>query len=122
MKAILRRIRLILNSLVHAVLSSAADPRQTFALAHDRQRQMLEKVQQAQRRLHSAQRQLVDKSETANERLPRLEEQARRAVADDQLAIYDVGGWPRVRWSEVLAWIEGTSPDPRKRSHDVETY
>ena len=33
--------------------------------------------------------------------------QFRRAIADRTLAVYDVGGWPRVRWNDVLAWIEG---------------
>ena len=34
--------------------------------------------------------------------------QLRRAVTDSTLAVYDVGGWPRLRWREVLAWIEST--------------
>ena len=34
--------------------------------------------------------------------------QFRRAITDGALAAYDIGGWPRVRWSEVLAWVEGT--------------
>jgi hypothetical protein len=34
--------------------------------------------------------------------------QFRRGIADGSLAVSDLGGWPRVRWSEVLAWIEGT--------------
>ena len=31
-----------------------------------------------------------------------------------ELPIYEVGGWPRVRWSDVLAWVERArrGPDP----------
>ena len=31
----------------------------------------------------------------------------RRAVADGDLPIYRVGSWPRVRWCEVVRWIDG---------------
>ncbi len=34
--------------------------------------------------------------------------QIRRACERDDIAVYEVGGWPRVRWVEVLAWIERT--------------
>lgn len=82
MKAILRRIRLILKSVAHALLSSAEDPRQTFAVAHSRQRQMLEKVRQAQAKLRGAKRLLSDKSIAAKDKLPHLEEQARQALVE----------------------------------------
>ena len=62
MRSILRRIRLILRALAHALLASAEDPRQTFAVAHHRQQQMLEKVRQAQSKLRSAKQQLIAKS------------------------------------------------------------
>ncbi len=42
MRSILRRIRLILRSLAHALLASAEDPRQSFAVAQLSQQQMLE--------------------------------------------------------------------------------
>ena len=33
--------------------------------------------------------------------------QLRRACKAGGLQLYQVGGWPRVRWREVLGWIEG---------------
>jgi hypothetical protein len=32
--------------------------------------------------------------------------QFRRAIETGALAVFDVGGWPRLRWRDVLAWIE----------------
>ena len=32
--------------------------------------------------------------------------QLRRATQVGEWAVYQVGGWPRVRWTEVLRWIE----------------
>ena len=32
--------------------------------------------------------------------------QLRRGIDRGQLPAYDVGGWPRLRWREVVAWIE----------------
>jgi len=29
------------------------------------------------------------------------------AVAAGQLALYDLGTWPRLRWHEVLSWLDG---------------
>ncbi len=90
MRSILRRIRLILRSMAHALLASAEDPRQTFAVAHHRQQQMLEKVRQAQSKLRSAKQQLIAKSEAATDKLPQLEEQARQALVEgrEDLARY----------------------------------
>jgi excisionase family DNA binding protein len=34
--------------------------------------------------------------------------QFRRAIATGDLPVYDVGGWPRVRWREVLEWIDAS--------------
>ena len=34
--------------------------------------------------------------------------QFRRAIEAGDLPVYLVGSWPRVRWSEVVAFIEGT--------------
>ncbi len=34
--------------------------------------------------------------------------QFRRAIESGELPVFDVGDWPRVRWSDVLAWVEGT--------------
>ena len=30
----------------------------------------------------------------------------RRAVRDGEIEVFDLGGWPRVRWPDVLAWID----------------
>ena len=32
--------------------------------------------------------------------------QFRRGIECGELAIFDIGAWPRVRWSDVLVWIE----------------
>ena len=32
--------------------------------------------------------------------------QLRRGIDRGELAVFDVGGWPRLRWNDVLAWIE----------------
>jgi excisionase family DNA binding protein len=34
-------------------------------------------------------------------------EQIRRAVREGELSAYAIGGWRRLRWTEVLAWLEG---------------
>ena len=34
--------------------------------------------------------------------------QFRRAVESGRLQVFDIGSWPRLRWNDVLAWIEGT--------------
>ena len=28
------------------------------------------------------------------------------AIGHGDLEVFDVGGWPRVRWRDVLAWVE----------------
>jgi hypothetical protein len=33
--------------------------------------------------------------------------QFRRFIKGDELPVYDVGGWPRLRWLEVIEWIKG---------------
>jgi len=34
------------------------------------------------------------------------ERQIRRAIADGELAVYQIGGWPRLKPSDVDRWIE----------------
>jgi excisionase family DNA binding protein len=34
--------------------------------------------------------------------------QFKRAISDGALAVYDVGAWPRLRWSDVMSFIQGT--------------
>ena len=41
--------------------------------------------------------------------------QFRRAIANGELSVFDVGSWPRVRWSEVLAWVEASRRITRNR-------
>jgi excisionase family DNA binding protein len=38
--------------------------------------------------------------------------QVRRAVAQGDLPVFDLGGWPRVRWSDVELWFAS----PKRRS------
>ena len=40
--------------------------------------------------------------------------QFRRAIADGDLAVYDLG-WPRLRWGEILRWAEAR----RRQTADV---
>ena len=32
--------------------------------------------------------------------------QFRRAVEAGDLPVYDVGGWPRLKWEEITAWLD----------------
>ena len=32
--------------------------------------------------------------------------QFRRAVKTGDLPVYDVGGWPRLKWEEIAAWLD----------------
>ena len=48
--------------------------------------------------------------------------QIQRAIREGNLSLYDIGGWPRVRWSDVLAWIESTrrtDGDPASEHHQA---
>jgi excisionase family DNA binding protein len=48
--------------------------------------------------------------------------QFKRAVDEGGLAAFMIGAWPRVRWRDVLAWVERQrraperQPDRRERS------
>lgn len=47
--------------------------------------------------------------------------QFQRAINSGELSVFDVGSWPRVRWSEVLAWVEASrriTGDRRTELHD----
>ena len=80
MKSIIRRLMLVLKSRVNSLLSPAEDPRRVFAVAFQRQKDMLEKVRRAQENVVARTRQLEAKADGAATRLPRLEEQARQAL------------------------------------------
>ena len=32
--------------------------------------------------------------------------QFKRAIDDGEIALFEFGSWPRVRWADVLGWIE----------------
>ena len=81
MRAILRRMRLIIKVWLHSLLASAEDPRQVFALAQKRQVELLRKVREALATVTAAGEQLKRNMEEALEKLPQLEERARRALA-----------------------------------------
>ena len=80
MKSIMRHLILVLKSWVNALLSPAEDPRRVFAVAYQRQKELLEKVRQVQANAVARTGQLEAKATSAAARLPRLEEQARQAL------------------------------------------
>ena len=45
--------------------------------------------------------------------------QFRRAIESGRLQVFDIGSWPRVRWSEVLAWVETTRRASTDRPSDA---
>ncbi len=45
------------------------------------------------------------------------ERQWRRAIQRGELSVYLVGSWPRVRWTEALAWLE-CQRRPQSQRHD----
>lgn len=65
---------------VKAMFRPAEDPRQTFASPYVRQRQLLEKVQQALADMQAAKERLTDQTAAVRSKLPDLQEQARRAL------------------------------------------
>lgn len=82
MKALLLRFARLLKVWLGALLASADDPRQTFASAYQRQRDLLVDVQRAVANIDTAKTLLEQKMTEVRQKLPRLEEQARRALAD----------------------------------------
>ncbi len=40
--------------------------------------------------------------------------QFRRAIKEGQLSVYDIGGWPRVRWDDVEVWMESQRRTPQE--------
>ena len=80
MKSILRRLNLILKAWLNALFSPAEDPREVFTFAYKRQRELLQKVQQAQRDVATSKRQLESKTTEVGKKMPQLEAQARRAL------------------------------------------
>ena len=81
---ILRRIILILNSWLHAFTASAEDPRETFAVAYQRQRTLLDKVRYAQGKISASRGQLKEKVVDSEKRVEELNDRARQALVDGQ--------------------------------------
>lgn len=77
---LLRRFVLLLKVWLNTLLSPAEDPRQTFAYAYQRQRELLVKVQQALTDLATSKERLANKTVEVQKKLPQLEEQARRSL------------------------------------------
>jgi len=80
MANVLRRLSFTLKRGLDALLEPAADPRQTFADAYVRQRELLAKVKQARLENATARARLENRAQPLRERLPRLEERARQAL------------------------------------------
>ena len=80
MTSILRRLTLILKVWLNRLLAPAEDPREVFAVAYRRQRDLLAKVQRAQLNIARSREQLKAKTAAAREKLPQMEEQARQAL------------------------------------------
>ena len=80
MNTILRRLILVLKVWINALLAPADDPRQVYALAYQRQQELLGKVRDAQMNLATTRRRLESQASEAGVKLPRLEEQARQAL------------------------------------------
>lgn len=77
---LLRRLILQMRIWLKALTAPAADPRQTFAYAYQRQRELLQNVQQALVSIAAAKERLEAKTAETQQKLPRLEEQARRSL------------------------------------------
>ena len=45
--------------------------------------------------------------------------QFRRAIETGELPVYDVGGWPRLRWDEVERWLDGKRRPVAKQSEPM---
>lgn len=67
-----------------ALFAPAEDPRQTFAHAYQRQRQLLMKVQRALADISASKDRLETKIAGVKEKLPQLEDQARSALVADK--------------------------------------
>ena len=47
--------------------------------------------------------------------------QIRRALDEGCFDVFDIGGWPRVRWHEVRSWVETTRRTARDSASEVST-
>jgi len=78
--SVLRRCIWLVKNWLHAFLAPAEDPRQTFAYAYQRQRELLVKVQHALADIAASKNQLEAKTAEVSSKLPQLQEQARRSL------------------------------------------
>lgn len=76
----LGRARLLVKTSVGAVLAPAEDPRQSFAFAYQRQRELLAKVQSSLADVRASGERVDARAKELEEMLPALQEQARSAV------------------------------------------
>ena len=79
---ILRRLVLIAKSWLHALTASAEDPRQDFAVAYRRQRELLQKVRHAQGKIGLSQATLQERITDSRQNLAELQGRARQALED----------------------------------------
>ena len=80
MPGLLGRVTGSLKGGLNALMAPAEDPRQTFASAYQRQRDLLGQVQQALAAIATSKHRLQEKTVEVRAKLPSLEEQARRAL------------------------------------------
>src|SRR5512138_532032 len=77
----LRRLGNIGKAWFSGLMAPAEDPRQTFANAFERQRELLLQVQQALATVGASKDRLNEKTVQVRAKLPQLDEQARRALS-----------------------------------------
>ncbi len=80
MGVILSRLKLIVKMWLNALLAPAKDPREVFAVAHRRQRELLDKVRHALATVAASRARLQRNSAQARNKLPELEGRARRSL------------------------------------------
>ncbi len=84
MTSVVRRIVLIIKIWLHALMASAQDPREEFALAHRRQQELLGKVRQAKVNVTTSRNQLRSRIADSENNVAELQGRARRALVDGQ--------------------------------------
>lgn len=78
--SLLGRAKLLVKTSVGAMLAPAEDPRQSFAFAYQRQRELLAKVQDSLADVRASRDRVEARAKEVEELLPGLQEQARTAV------------------------------------------
>src|SRR5258708_5257123 len=75
------RLRLLLNTEVSIALDRAEDPRQVLDYAYKQQQEMLINMRRGLVDVATAKQQLEQQAQRLQDRIPKLDDQARRAVA-----------------------------------------